>query len=105
MKIGGFVNDIQLKDIYGLDYEVEERLMNQFTVKDTTSVKKLNINTANLAQLSEIPYFDYELARKIRDYRIVNEGIETFEELAKIEAFPAHQIERIKLYLTLETTD
>lgn len=102
MQIGGFVNDIQLKDIYGLDYEVEERLMDKFTVKDTIKLEKLNINTASLAQLSEIPYFDYELARKIRDYRILNEGIESFEELAKIDGFPAYQTEQIKLYLTLE---
>lgn len=100
-KIGGFISDIQLKDIYGLDYEVEQRIKNQFAVKDTALVKKLNINTASLVELSEIPYFDYELARKIRDYRIVHEGIESFEELAKIEGFPAFQIERIKLYLTL----
>lgn len=102
LKIGGFVNDLQIKDIYGLDYKVEQRLLNKFTVKDTASVEKLNINTANLAQLSEIPYFDYELARKIRDYRVLHEGIESFEELAKIEGFPAYQIKQIKLYLTLE---
>lgn len=102
MKIGGFISDIQLQDIYGLDYEVEQRLKNKFAVKDTAKVKKLNINTANLVELSGIPYFDYELARQIRDYRILNEGIESFEELAKIEGFPAYQIERIKLYLTLE---
>lgn len=102
MQIDGFVDDIQIKDIYGLDYEVEQRLMNKFTVKDTTATEKLNINTANLAQLSEIPYFDYELARKIRDYRILNQGIKSFEELAKIDGFPAYQTEQIKLYLTLE---
>lgn len=100
-KLDGFVSDIQLKDIYGLDYEVTQRLTNKFTVKDTATVQKISINKATLAQLSEIPYFNYELARKIKEYRILHEGIKTFEELAKINGFPAYQIERIKLYLTL----
>lgn len=101
-QIGGFVNDLQLKDIYGLDDEVTQRLTNKFTVKDTTAVKKININTADLAELSEIVYFDYELARDIVEYRTLHEGISSFEELAKIDGFPAYQIERIQLYLTLQ---
>lgn len=100
-KLGKFVNDVQLKDIYGLDYDVTQRLTDRFTVKDTASVEKININKANVATLSEIVYFDYELARDIVEYRTLHEGISTLEELAKIDGFPAHQIERIKLYLTL----
>lgn len=99
-KLNGYVNDIQLKDIYGLDYETTQRLLAEFTVKDTL-VEKISINKASVAQLSEIAYFDYELARKIVEYRTLHEGITSFEELAKIDGFPAYQIERIQLYLTL----
>lgn len=100
-KIDSFVNNLQLKDIYGLDYQTTQALLKKFTVKDTL-VQKININTATVAQLSEIVYFNYELARKIIEYRTLHEHISSFEELAKIDGFPAYQIERIQLYLNLQ---
>lgn len=104
-KLGGFVDDVQLKDVYGLSYKTRENLLVQFTVKSNTDVKKLDINTATTAELTDIVYFDYELARKIVNYRITHEGITTFEELAKIEEFPAGRIQRIKLYLKIELSE
>lgn len=102
MKLGGFVHNMQLKDVYGLDYKVTQRLTNKFTVKDTARIQKISINQAGLAALSEIVYFNYELARDIVEYRTLHEGITSFEELAKIKDFPAHKIDRIRLYLTLK---
>ncbi|TQD38791.1 helix-hairpin-helix domain-containing protein [Haloflavibacter putidus] len=101
-KLDGFVADIQIKDIYGLKYETEEKLLARFTVKTPPSVEVLDLNKATLIQLSEIPYFNYELAREIINYRELHEGIKTFEELAKIEDFPAYKIERIKLYVQIK---
>ncbi|HSP13023.1 MAG TPA: helix-hairpin-helix domain-containing protein, partial [Salegentibacter sp.] len=45
-KIGGFVDDIQLKDIFGLDYETREKLTSGFTVKTKPEIERLNINDA-----------------------------------------------------------
>ena len=101
MKIGGFVDNIQLKDIYGLSYETEQNILKEFSVLHPKSVQKISINEASVIELSEIIYFDYELAREIVNYRKLHEGIKTFEELAKIESFPTYKIDRIKLYLTL----
>lgn len=101
-KIGGFIDDIQLKDVYGIPFETENNLLKKFTVKKPKVVKRLNINTASVLDLSEIVYFNYELAREIINYRLLNEGIDTFEELAKIDDFPSHKIERIKLYLRID---
>lgn len=101
-RIGGFIHDIQLKDIYGLNFETREEIMKQFTVVNAPKIDPLNINTASVLQLSEIPYFNYELAREIVNYRLLNEGISNFEELAKIKEFPSEKIDRIALYLTLK---
>ncbi|WP_121667179.1 ComEA family DNA-binding protein [Mesonia aquimarina] len=101
-KLGGFVDNIQLKDVYGIPFETEEKLLNKFTVKTPKAIKRKNINTASIIDLSEIVYFNYELAREIINYRLLNEGIDTFEELAKIDDFPSHKIERIKLYLRID---
>lgn len=101
-KIGGFVNDIQLKDIYGLDYETREKLHAQFTVKSKPSIEVIDINEAGLLELSEVPYIGYELAREIIDYRLLHEKINNFEELSKIERFPGDKIDRIQLYLSID---
>lgn len=101
-KIGGFVNDLQLKDVYGLSYEVRNELLASFTVKETAAIQLININEATVLDLTTIPYFDYELAREIVNYRLLHEKINSFEELAKIKEFPSEKIDRIALYLTLE---
>ncbi len=101
-RIGGFQDDIQLKDIYGLNFETREEVIKNFTVKNAPKIEILNINTASVVKLSEIPYINYELAREIVNYRLLNEGIRSFEELAKIREFPSEKIDRIALYLTLE---
>ena len=101
LKIGGFVDNIQLKDIYGLPYETEQNILKEFSVQDPKPIQKISINEASVIELSEIIYFDYELAREIVNYRKLHEGIKTFEELAKIESFPAYKIDRIKLYVEI----
>jgi len=101
-RIGGFINDLQLKDIYGLNFETREEVLRNFTVKNAPEVNILNINTATVTELSDIPYFNYELAREIVNFRTLNEGIRSFEELAKIKDFPSEKIDRIALYLALE---
>lgn len=100
-KIEGFVDKIQLKDVYGLNYETQKNLLAKFAVKSNTEVKKLDINKATTAELTEIVYFNYELARRIVNYRITHQGITSFEELAKVDGFPAGRIDRLKLYLKI----
>ncbi len=101
-KIGGFLDEIQLKDIYGLDYETREKITSKFAVTDKPEIEKIDINSAGVLELSELPYFNYELAREIIDYRTLHERIDNFEELAKIDDFEADRIDRIQLYLKID---
>ncbi|HSM62867.1 MAG TPA: helix-hairpin-helix domain-containing protein, partial [Gillisia sp.] len=101
-KIGGFLSDIQLKDIYGLNLEARKELLNSYSVLTKPEVTVFSINKASILEIASVPYLDYELAREIVDYRTLHERITTFEELAKIKAFPSEKIDRIALYLTLE---
>lgn len=101
-KIGGFVSDIQLKDIYGLSLETRKELLNNFPVLSPVQIDVFNINQASVLQIASVPYLDYEIAREIVNYRVLHERIATFEELAKIKGFPSEKIDRIALYLTIE---
>lgn len=98
--IGGFRGNIQLQDVYGLQPEVVERLLKRFEVKEQPS-EKADLNTVTALELSEMPYFNYELARAIIDFRRREGKIASFESLEEIKNFPQEKIDRIKLYLTI----
>ncbi|RRO16481.1 helix-hairpin-helix domain-containing protein [Flavobacteriaceae bacterium 14752] len=100
-KIGKFRSDIQLKDVWGLKYGVIDKITAKMTVKSNSEQPKIDINRASLIELAEIPYFDYELAREIFQFIKVNQGIDSFEELSKLQQFPTSKIDRIKLYLAI----
>jgi DNA uptake protein ComE-like DNA-binding protein len=100
-KIGRFRSNIQLNDIYGLKPNLIEDISSKITVKTNLNQPLIDINNASLIELAEIPYFDYELAREIFQLIKVNQGIDSFEELSKIQQFPTYKIDRIKLYLAI----
>jgi DNA uptake protein ComE-like DNA-binding protein len=101
-KLGGFISEIQLKDIYGLNFEAKQEILLSFKVISKPEINRLDINKATVLELASVPYIDYELAREIMNYKLLHEEIVTFEELAKIKDFPSEEIDRIALYLTLE---
>jgi len=101
-KLGGFLVDEQLYDVYGLAPEVIEKALNKFTVIDKPTIIKININTCTVAELSKLVYFNYALSQNILRYREEKNGIQSFEELNKIEGFPSDKIDRISLYLLLK---
>ncbi|WP_026933817.1 ComEA family DNA-binding protein [Christiangramia echinicola] len=102
LSIGGFLNPIQLNDVYGLSPEVIDRINLKFKILTKPDVTIRNINSITALELAEIPYINEVLARDIISYRNLNEGISSFEELAKINRFPSDKIDRIKLYLAIE---
>jgi competence protein ComEA len=98
---GGFIADIQLTEVYGLSPEVIERLKNDFTVKTPREIIRYNLNKATRDELVTIQYIDYEVANNIIEERTLRDGFKSLEELTKVEDFPIHKIEIIKLYLHL----
>jgi competence ComEA-like helix-hairpin-helix protein len=101
-KSGGFIADVQLLEVYGLSPEVIERVFNEFTVKTSQPIVKININTATIDELVTIKYIDYEIAHHIIEQRTLREGFKSFNELTKVKGFPVKRSEIIKLYLTLD---
>ncbi|TBX65988.1 helix-hairpin-helix domain-containing protein [Flavobacterium silvisoli] len=97
-KLGSFVSMEQLQDVWGLSPEVLEQLNRRFAVQSTPQLKKININTASVKELSQSPFFRYALAKELVIYRTMHGSI-TVEDLPKIKGFPVDQIQIIALYL------
>lgn len=100
-RLGGFIVDDQLYDVYGLEPEVVKRTFERFNVLSQPQIEKINVNSASAEEISQLIYIRYNVATKIVEYREVNGSFSSFDELTKIEDFPIDKIHRIKLYLTL----
>lgn len=100
-RLGGFLIEDQLYDVYGLDPEVVERALKRFRVLQKPDVQKINLNSASAYEIATLVYIQKQVAESIVEYRNVNNGILSFEELENIEGFPFDKIDRIALYLSL----
>lgn len=99
---GGFIDDIQLQDIYGLDAETIENITKEFTVKTPRPINKISLNQATSDELVTIPYIDYDLAYQIVEQRQLRGGFKSLDELIKVKDFPNNKLDIIKLYLFLD---
>ena len=97
-KYGAFVSMEQMDDIWGLSPEVLEKLKSSFSVKSVTNCKKININNASVKELTQFPFFRYQLAKDIVVFRTMKGDIK-IEDLSKIKGFPLEKINIIALYL------
>ncbi len=102
LKLGGFTADSQLNNVYGLNEQVVERTLNEFTVKTPKEINKMNINVISASDIATIPDVSFELAKRIWEFRILRERIDDFSELKIIEGMSPRMLARIQLYLTLE---
>ena len=97
--LGGFVSMEQMKDVWGLSPEVIENLNSHFKVLALPNVKKIDINNASIKELSQFPYFNYQLARQIVTFRSMNGDIKNSEDLTKIKGLSIDKASIIVLYL------
>jgi len=97
-KYGAFVSMEQMDDIWGLSPEVLEKLKSSFAVKSVANCKKINLNNASVKELTQFPFFRYQLAKDIVVFRTMKGDIK-IEDLSKIKGFPLEKIKIIALYL------
>ena len=98
----GYTYNQQLYEVYYLDKEVANRVLDYFTVLKKPTIEKLNINDATFKEILHTPYINYDLTKRIVNYRNVIFEYETIEDLKKIDSFPLEKYDRIVLYLTTD---
>ncbi|MBS9766736.1 MAG: helix-hairpin-helix domain-containing protein [Flavobacteriaceae bacterium] len=98
-KLQGFSYNNQLYEVWGLDRNVADEVLKKFVVMQKPIIKKININTATFKEVLRIVYIDYQLCKKIFNYRDEVAELQSIEELKNIEGFPLGQFEKIILYL------
>jgi DNA uptake protein ComE-like DNA-binding protein len=101
-KLQGFTFENQLYEVWGLQKEIADKTLQTFTIKQKPIIKTININSLSFKELLRIPYVDYELCKKIFDYKAEVAEIQQISELKKIKDFPLEIYNRLILYLHAE---
>ena len=101
-KLQGFSSLNQLYEVWGLDTEVVGKLLLVFKVINLPNIKKINVNTVSFRELLKNPYLDYELCKKIFEYKEEVAELQDISELKNIIDFPLELYDRIVLYLVAE---
>ena len=100
-KLGGFVEIRQLGEVYGLADSSFKNILPQLMVSAVT-VKKINVNHADLSLLRQHPYVGRKLAEVIIQYRQQHGHFNTVEELSAIDIITPDLLRKLAPYLTTE---
>jgi competence protein ComEA len=95
--LGGFSEEHQLSEVYGLKEDVVFKLLEQFSIQ--SEVKKIPINSDSLKILAKHPYISYDMAKIILNYRKAHGDFKTPEDLMKIKTIDENVFLRLKPYL------
>lgn len=99
--LGGFISTKQLMEVYGLDSTRFEAIR-EFVTTDTLHINRINLNTADYAELIRHPYIDRKTANAILNFRNQHGPYAEINELSNSYLIDAETIERIKPYLCIE---
>lgn len=98
-RLQGFSYKNQLYEVWGVSKEVADRALKVFELKEKPIIQKTNVNEATFKEVLRNPYINYELCKKIFNYRDEVAEIQDITELKNIKGFPVEKYERIILYL------
>ncbi|MEM9363606.1 MAG: helix-hairpin-helix domain-containing protein [Bacteroidota bacterium] len=101
-RLGGFLVNEQLYDVYGLDAQVVERIHERFQVLSPPEVKKININSASASEIAQLVYIKLAQAEKIVRHREANGPFSSLDEMMDMFNDSEEKINRIGLYLSFE---
>ena len=101
-RLGGFLVNEQLYDVYGLDAQTVSRTLERFRVINPPEIEKIKINTATVSEITQLVYINRLLAQKIVRHREEKGLFNSLEELSVMFNDSKEKIDRIGLYLSFE---
>lgn len=99
-QLGGYLDKNQLLEIWKFDAEKYDKIKDDIEISSSTIVK-LNINTATAEELKVHPYISWNVANSIVKMRNKFQKYSNFEQLLESELIDKDLLKKIQPYLTL----
>lgn len=100
-KLGGFYSKAQLLEVYGFSKELYDKILPSITL-DTTSLKKINLNTVTFESLKAHPYLSNYEAKAIIYYRSKVKTIGHAHELLDNKLIKPEKYQKILPYFEVD---
>lgn len=100
--LGGFINEEQLKEVFGLDSIVIQKILKQSFIEENFSPVKLDVNTATEEALDKHPYLNRKEVKAIIAYRFQHGKFKGVDDLNKILLLDKKTIEKVTPYLSAD---
>ncbi|MEO5945666.1 MAG: helix-hairpin-helix domain-containing protein [Chitinophagaceae bacterium] len=100
-KLGGFYSINQVGETFALPDSTFQKIK-QYLKLETTSLRKININTATIDELKAHPYIRYTLANPIVAYRNQHGNFVAIEDIKKIMVITEDIFTKIAPYLSVQ---
>jgi len=97
-KLGGFSSVAQVAETFGLPDSTFQQIKPRLQPNNSV-VKKININTADANELKNHPYFKWNIANAIVNYRLQHGNYKSLDDLHKIEIIDDELFNKIAPYL------
>lgn len=99
--LGGFVSVDQLREVYGLDSVVVNKIIGLTFVDPKFKPRCLDVNEAKEEELARHPYVRRELARAIINFRFQHGRFERTEDIQKLHNISPQQAKKLIPYLAI----
>lgn len=98
--LGGYINIDQLKEIWGMDNILFDKIIPYITIEPEAI--KIKINSATFQELNKHPYISYKQTKIIIDIRERKDKIESMSRLSLLDEFTDTDINRLSPYLAFD---
>ena len=103
-KLGGFVDVGQLREVWGIDSLLLEKISPSVYVRQGI-FRKIPLNSADIRLLKQHPYLDYYQAKEIYLHRQKYGAFTSLLQVREVNLMDSGTFERILPYLSLETDE
>ena len=100
-KLGGFYNTEQIREVYGLQDSVYQKILPLLKC-EPGRIRKIDINTAEKETLKVHPYIRWSVANAVVNYRSQHGAFHSAEDLSRLENIDEEVLKKMMPYLSFK---
>lgn len=98
-RLGGFIHLHQLKEVYGIQDSVYDKIQKSLFVEKGYRPVQLDINTVEYSDLRKHPYADHQFIKIVLAFRKAHGPFSSIAELREVEAIDTIRLQKLVPYL------